>query len=111
MVKPTPTPIILTYKLLRGKALKYSTRTNFGSSSFEVYTIATNLEILDDIRQHTKVNHYNSMRTDELLRDEALTYKTKREFLNGSCVTYIAAIKRGILDDICNICKFLPRYI
>ena len=44
-------------------------------------------------------------RTNEELCEEALKYDTKSEFQKGSNTSYQAAVKRGILDEICTHMK------
>ena len=39
--------------------------------------------------------------TDKMLRDEALKYKTRGEFVKGSESAYRLSRKRGILDNVC----------
>lgn len=47
--------------------------------------------------------------TEKELRDIALDYKTKTEFREGNNAAYLAAHKRGILDDVCSHMKTLRR--
>lgn len=40
--------------------------------------------------------------TEELLKKEALKYKSRYEFLKNGKGAYIASKRRGILDDVCS---------
>ena len=56
-------------------------------------------------RKHQSSNITNHKKeeplTDKVLRHEALKYKTRYGFKNGSYNAYYAATKRGVLNDIC----------
>ena len=39
--------------------------------------------------------------TDEKLREEALKYNSRAEFRNASSSAYQTALRRGIIDEVC----------
>jgi hypothetical protein len=100
-----------THKMLQKEALKYKTKKEFQVGNYAAYTAAQKRGILDEICKHmipgfkTGENHYNFKWTDKKLRKEALKYTTRAEFQKGSGAAYNAALKRGILDEICSHMK------
>ncbi len=48
--------------------------------------------------------------TDEMLRDEALKYKTRGAFRNESRSAYDTARRRGIIDSVCSHMEYVNTY-
>lgn len=86
-----------TEELLRTESQKYNKKSDFKKYSRGAFEAALKKKILDDICPHMK----SFIKwTEELLRKEALKYKTRIDFYENSS-GYIAAKRRGILDEIC----------
>ena len=43
--------------------------------------------------------------THEMIREEAFKYIRRKDFHDGSCGAYTAALKLGILDEVCQHMK------
>jgi predicted GIY-YIG superfamily endonuclease len=84
-----------TDEMLRQEAQKYATKSQFIKHSSSATQIAQRRgeEFWKDITSHMEPALINW--TDEMLRDEALKYSTKKEFQDGNPKSYQVAYKRG----------------
>ncbi len=93
-------PLKWTDEELRKEALKYSSLVDFTKNSPSAYQIAKkkrSKEFFDSIISHMD----KTIRwTDDMLKNEALKYKTRGEFQKLNPVAYTTSSRRGILDDI-----------
>lgn len=89
---------------LRQEALKYDTKSTFIKNSSSAAQIAQRRgkDFWDDITSH--MDPAITIWSDEMLRDEALKYKTKKDFEVGNPKAYQVAYKRGeeFWDSITN---------
>jgi hypothetical protein len=99
---------IWTLEKLKIEALKYKNRSSFQKGSRGAYFAAAKNKLLEQICSHmprrldqSSKNHPMFKWTDEVLKQEALKYKTKSEFKNKSPKQYKSAYRRNILDAIC----------
>ena len=90
-----------TDELLRDEALKYNSRSEFHKASASAYTAAARRGIIDELCQHMANPLMQTKWTDELLREEALKYNSRTEFSKANASAYIVALKRGIIDEVC----------
>lgn len=97
-----------TKEIIGQEALKYKTRGAFHDHSKGAYLAALRSGILNQVCSHMPIrvdisgeNSYNYKWTPEMIQEESLKYKTRKEFENGSENAYQAATKRGILNQIC----------
>src|ERR1035437_9225607 len=94
-----------TYEKLQEESLKYRTRTEFSIKSGWAYERAHKMGIFEEICAHMPRPGQESKRTKwtfEKMQQEALKYETKIEFKTKSNGAYSAALRRGILKDICS---------
>lgn len=84
-----------TDELLRQEALKYDSKSDFMKQSSSASQIAQRKgkEFWDDITSHMKPALISW--TDEMLKDEALKYTTKKDFEVGNPKAYQVGYKRG----------------
>lgn len=97
-----------TPELIAKEALKYKTRGEFFKKSTSAYVSAKTLLIFNKVTKHMPKrlilkgpDNCHFKWTEEKLIEEALKYKTIKEFRTKSCGAYSTAYKRDILDKIC----------
>jgi len=99
-------PIKWNPSTLQEEALKYNSRVAFENGSPGAYKAALRYKIIDKICQHmlsTRMpNGYWNLTT---LRIEALRFNSRGEFEDNSSGAYDAALRLGIMDDICKHMK------
>lgn len=84
------------------EALKYQTRTDFKINSGSAYLAAYRMGILDKICNHMTKKKSQVFWTKKNCHKEAVKYNTKSEFKKACPAAYSAAIKAGILNEICD---------
>jgi hypothetical protein len=96
-----------TIENLKIEALKYKTRTEFYNNNKWAYTQALKSGLMGKICAHmprrVDQSGENAGRfkwTREKIQEEALKYKTRNEFKENSGA-YCAALRLGILDEVC----------
>lgn len=91
-----------TKESLVGEALKYRTRSEFRMGSNSAYQTSIKRGLIEEICGHMRKRAiYNTKWTIEKLSEEALKYRTRREFQKASACAYSIAFKRKIIDEIC----------
>lgn len=95
---------------IRKFAAKCKTRSEFIEKSSAAYMHAKKLGILDSVCSHmiSKYKPYGYW-SKERLKKEAKKYKTRSVFARDSKAAYMAALKMGILTDICSHMKYLQK--
>lgn len=86
-------------------ALKYETFTKFTKNEVNAYDVASKrLFCIDEIKALYTKKHLptNLFWTSEKIKEEALKYKSRREFGIKNQSAYKAAHKLGIIDIVCN---------
>jgi hypothetical protein len=79
----------------------YTNKSEFIVKEPNIYTVIIKngwLDAFDHMIRKIKPNGYW---TKEVIHKEALKYKTRMEFKNGSMGAYVQAVKRGYLNDVC----------
>jgi isopentenyldiphosphate isomerase len=95
-----------TYDKCKEEALKYETRYKFSKLSKGAYLSAYSHNWLNEICNHMiKTQKPTSYWTKERCQEEALKYKTKTEYNFKSKGSYIAAYRKGWLNEICSHMK------
>ncbi len=101
-----------TFEELKQEALRYTSRTQFKKNNLSAYQSARNSKILDTICSHmpkrvdqSGENSATFKWTHEMIKDQALKYKTRTSFARGNPAAYQAAQKRDILDIVCTHMK------
>jgi len=81
----------------------YRTRTVFQKSNKQAYTQALLMgeDSLDSVCSHMHCVKKIQKHTKESAAKDAVKYKTKREFCINDAGSYLAALKNGWIDDIC----------
>lgn len=87
------------------EASKYKTRNEFAKRSRNAYQASIKNGWLDEISSHMVSPYKLSYWTKETCREEALKYKTRRQFMLNSRVAYNKSIKNGWLNEICSHMK------
>ena len=91
----------LTIEICHNVALKYCTVSDFMKSDNSVYVTCRKNGWLEFVTSHmSKKRQKNNFWTFEKLQNEALKFRTKREFRNGS-TAYAVAHKKRLINDIC----------
>lgn len=87
----------------REEALKYQYRTHFARYSPKAYQAAHSHGFLDDICNHMPVKKPKAIQiwTFEKCQNEALRYRTRKAFCDGSKGAYLRSYKSGWLDTVC----------
>lgn len=94
---------IWTLERVKEEALKYNSRNEFKINSPSAYIIANRNKWLNDVCYHmTGGRKLNGYWTLERVKEEALKYRTKKEFEKGSISAYNIAHKNGWIEDICS---------
>lgn len=98
-----------TYEELINEALKYSSRSEFNAKSKGAYLSAFRRNILDKICSHMPEHIYRSGKnsphykwTYEMLKTEALKYKTRSELQKKNPYVYQCAYDRNLIDELCS---------
>src|ERR1035437_8214206 len=92
-----------TYEKCATEALKYSSRMEFKEKCTGAYWAANRHSWLNGICEHMiRINKPKRYWTYEKCAEEALKYKTKKEFRENSLSAYDAAKKNKWLDVICS---------
>ena len=92
------------------ESLKYESRRKFEYGSQSAYNSARRNGWLDEICSHMKeLKKPNGYWNRERCQDEALKYKSKKEFYNKNISAYDKSKKNGWLDDICSHMKELKK--
>lgn len=100
-----------TKEACKSQALKYSSRGEFESNESGCYKAALRLGIYDEICAHmTYVKLPNGYWDFDKCKIEALKYKTRTDFYNGSSAAYSQCLKKKWLDLVSQhmISKKLP---
>lgn len=92
------------------EALKYISRKDFALGSPGAYQAARKNQWRDEICSHMVIKQKpNGYWTKENCRQEALKYKTKKEFKEKNSSAYSIAGRNGWIDEICNhMTRLLP---
>lgn len=91
-----------TLETLQTEALKYSSRSEFQLNNGSAYNAAGQLKVRDVICNHmNKIKYPNGYWNYERCQTEALKYKTRSEFCNGSGAAYNASKRLKILEEVC----------
>ena len=92
-----------TKERCKEEALKYKTRKEFQFKSRSAYVSALKNKLLDDICSHMELQKKPSLYwTKERCKEEALKYKTMKEFQLKKSGAYGAALRNKWKDDICS---------
>ena len=83
----------------RKEALKYKYRYEFLKGSRSAYSSSWKNKWLDDICAHMEGTPYRHWIIKENCKKEALKYKTRNEFRNGSGGAYEPSRRNGWLDE------------
>ena len=85
------------------EALKFNSQIDFRTYSWSVYLIALRYGWLDEICKHMKSTTRGSTRWEdkENCMNEAKSYSTRDEFMTMNKTAYLASLKHGWLDEIC----------
>ena len=93
------------------EAKKYISRSEFQIKSGTAYAKARKSGILDNVCSHMpKRKERKRMWYEDKIINEARKFESKTEFARGSSGAYAAALKLGILDDVC-IHMDIPEFI
>ena len=98
-----------TFEKLQEESLKYKTRTEFYRGSKWAYGIAHKMGIFEEICLHMPKPGLLSARikwTFEMIEKEATKYNSREEFKTKSKSAYAAAVRNGILDQVCKHMKY-----
>lgn len=88
------------------EAKKYQYRVDFKKNNSIIYNYASRHDWLEDICQHmTRITRKPHFWTKDKCIDEALKYKSKKQFQKESGGAYAAALDNGWLDKICSHMK------
>ena len=90
---------IWTYKKINLRAAKYDSLLAFRTEDPLAYAAARRAGITKDVSAHMKRLH--TAYTKDQIRDAALLYETRGDFLKYNKRLYYAAWGRGMLDDFC----------
>ena len=91
-----------TFERCREEALRYKIKQEFRKDS-QAYNAAQRNGWLDEICSHMdEARKPNGYWTLERCRKEALNYKTKQEFRKDNTSAYLAANRKGWIDEICS---------
>ncbi|QNJ55308.1 hypothetical protein vBValMR11Z_382 [Vibrio phage vB_ValM_R11Z] len=95
-----------TLERLKEDALKYQTRNEWHKNSSGAYSAAHYHGLIDECCSHmTTTRKASGYWTLERLKEDALKYKTRREWAKNSSGAYSAAQQRGIIDECCSHMK------
>lgn len=94
-----------TKETLQIEALKYSRRIDFEQTSNWAYKVARKIHVLDEICSHMKRAWEEKWVTFNIIFEEALKYKTRKEFSIKNASAYNAARRMKILDAVCKHMK------
>lgn len=91
-------------------AKQYKTRSEFAKKS-KAYTAAflRGKDFVDMVCSHMTSVKKVLKHTKETAAQDALKYKTRREFCVNDAGSYLAAVKNGWIDDICQHMNELPK--
>ncbi len=105
------------FENLKAEALRFKTKREFRENSSAAYLAATRNNRYDEIVSHMPKyldscgeNGHNLKWSNEVLREEALKFKTRGEFQKRNLKAYRAAKTRGILDEVCAHMKLVRTY-
>jgi superfamily II DNA or RNA helicase len=90
------------FNRLKSEALKYSNRNDFKNLSPNEYNKAARYDIKDEICKHMELqikptNFWNK----KTIKEEALKYKSKTDFMKKSSGAFQKAYSLGIIDNVC----------
>lgn len=93
-----------TYETLSLETKKYNTKKDLRKNASGAYSAAQKLGILNQICTHMEypIVSHNKKWTELKLKEEAKTYKTKKEFKENASGAYSVATRMGILNMICS---------
>lgn len=90
------------YLSCKNEALKYNTKSEFSLKSGSASNSSRKNGWFDEITKHMKIfTKPNNYWTFENCRDEALKYKTKKDFRFNSSSAYQTAKRKKFLNEIC----------
>ena len=96
------TKVIYDKEMCKTEALKYQSRFQFKKFSITEYNLSRNNGWLDEICSHMlDKKQLMTKWTKEKCKEEAIKYKTKKEFEKNSKSGYNASWKNGWLDELC----------
>ncbi len=99
---------IWTKRRCAEEAAKYTTRSEFVRRSRGAYRASLENGWIDEIAAHlTGERTPSRLITKEICAEEALKYSSRGEFQTASKRFYIAARRRGWLDEICSHMEYL----
>ncbi|QNJ54922.1 hypothetical protein vBValMR10Z_382 [Vibrio phage vB_ValM_R10Z] len=91
-----------TLERLKADALKYKTRKEWNKKSTGAYSAAYKRGVLDECCAHMlDTRKPNGYWTLERLKEDALKYKTRKEWNKKSRKAYDAARSRSLIDECC----------
>ena len=95
-----------TEETIREAALKYKTKAEFRRNNIHAYAAAHTRGIINSVCAHmSKSMSKRTGLTEQLLREIALKYETKKQFRHDDSSTYQWARRKGLLDSVCGHMK------
>ena len=100
---PTPYPRKWTFDKVKEVALQYETRTDFANNSPAAVSAVKKSGWMNSVCQHMRSGR-SSLRywTFDRVKEEALKFKTKKDFRNKSASAASVAQKYGWNNDVCS---------
>ena len=94
------------------EALKYNTRMDFFNKNSGVYSKCVKKKWLDDVCLHMKTKKLRDYWVEETCKNEALKYKTRKEFSIKSSRAYQVCLENGWIDSFShlNIKKYTKEF-
>ena len=100
-------PLIWTTDKVKVEAKKYDSRSAFQRGCVSAYSAAYRQGILDEVCSHMKnLRALPRKWSQEAIQEVANKYATRGEFAKGCSSAYFAAIRLGILN---NVCSHMPK--
>ena len=101
--KPIKSRVFWTKEQIAVEAVKYKTRHHFLKGNNSAYNAARKLGALDEVCAHmVRPNKPKGYWTTELIAAEAAKYETRGQFSQGHIRAYTAAVRSGVLDEVCS---------
>lgn len=92
-----------TFDKCKEEALKYSYRIDFIKNSKNIYAVCVRKKWLNEVCSHMKDKYSNKIKwTFDKCKEEALKFKSRKEFQNKSKKIYAAAQYNGWINQICS---------
>lgn len=91
-----------TVEKLKEDALKYKTRSEWQKNSSSAYSICSKLKLLNECCEHMEWKQKpHRYWTVDKVKEDALKYKTRTEWVKNSAGAYDVAHTLGIVDECC----------